>query len=176
MFPSKIIQKSTKKQQETMDGTISLILHGCKLAKDLELNLANSATQPETLSRSCEEIIRVFANAKERLHVHQLGTTFYPHPMLFREPQDLQQQQNIDPILQEWLGTSCTSAETLFHQTQGVMAESALGLIESKIGGGIQMGSGGLAIESGSRSDVQAVDASDSGRGSSSSSKRPRIR
>ncbi|KAH8480565.1 hypothetical protein H0E87_030733 [Populus deltoides] len=159
-----------------MDGTISLILHGCKLAKDLELNLANSATQPETLSRSCEEIIRVFANAKERLHVHQLGTTFYPHPMLFREPQDLQQQQNIDPILQEWLGTSCTSAETLFHQTQGVMAESALGLIESKIGGGIQMGSGGLAIESGSRSDVQAVDASDSGRGSSSSSKRPRIR
>jgi hypothetical protein len=56
------------------------------------------------------------------------------------------------------------------------MAESALGLIESKIGGGIQMGSGGLAIESGSRSDVQAVDSSDSGRGSSSSSKRPRIR
>ncbi|XP_061987692.1 WRKY transcription factor 55 [Populus nigra] len=160
-----------------MDDTISLILHGCKLAKDLELNLANSASQPETLSRLCEEIIRVFANAKESLHAHQLGTTFYPHPMLFREPQDLQQQQNIDPILQEWLGTSCTSAmETLFHQTQGVMAESALGLIESKIGGGIQMGSGGLAIESGSRSDVQAVDASDSGRGSSSSSKRPRIR
>lgn len=160
-----------------MDDTISLILHGCKLAKDLELSLANSASQPETLSK-CEEIIRVFANARERLHVHQLGTTLYPHPMLFREPQDLQQQQNTDPILQEWLGTSCTSAmETLFHQTQGVMAErSALGLIESKIGGGIQMGSGGLAIESGSRSDVQAVDASDSGRGSSSSSKRPRTR
>ncbi|KAJ6297110.1 hypothetical protein OIU78_022772 [Salix suchowensis] len=121
-----------------MDDTVSLILHGCKLAEDLALNLANLANQPENLSKSCEEIIRVFADAKERLSFHQLSTTLYPHPMLFREPQDLQHQQNIDPILQEWLGSSCTSAmETLLHQTPGVMAErSALGLIESKVGGG----------------------------------------
>ncbi|KAJ6762280.1 WRKY TRANSCRIPTION FACTOR 55 [Salix koriyanagi] len=161
-----------------MDDTVSLILHGCKLAEELALNLANLANQPENLSKSCEEIIRVFADAKERLSFHQLSTTLYPHPMLFREPQDLQHQQNIDPILQEWLGSSCTSAmETLLHQTPGVMAErSALGLIESKVGGGLQMGSGGLFIESSSRSDAQAMDPSDSGRGSSSSSKRPRKR
>ena len=161
-----------------MDDTISLILDGCKLAEDLALNLANLANQPENLSKSCEEIIRVFADAKERLSFHQLSTTSYPHPMLFREPQDLQHHQNIDPILQEWLGSSCTSAmETLLHQTPGVMAErSALGLIESKVDGGLQMGSGGLFIESSSRSDAQAMDPSDSGRGSSSSSKRPRKR
>ncbi|KAJ6744583.1 WRKY TRANSCRIPTION FACTOR 21-RELATED [Salix purpurea] len=161
-----------------MDDTVSLILHGCKLAEELALNLANLANQPENLSKSCEEIIRVFAGAKERLSFHQLSTTSYPHPMLFREPQDLQHQQNIDPNLQEWLGSSCTSAmETLLHQTPGVMAErSALGLIESKVGGMLQMGSGGLFIESSSRSDAQAMDPSDSGRGSSSSSKRPRKR
>ncbi|CAK7339995.1 unnamed protein product [Dovyalis caffra] len=157
-----------------MDETISLILHGCRLAKDLELNLANLANQPEILSNSCEQIIRAFIDARERLNVHQQDATSYPRYM----GQQLQQQQNIDPSVQEWLRTSCTSAmETLFHQTQDLMAErSGLGLIESKVGGGIQMGSGGLVIELGSRSDVQAMEASDSGRGSSSSSQRPRRR
>ncbi|KAF9670392.1 hypothetical protein SADUNF_Sadunf13G0063500 [Salix dunnii] len=162
-----------------MDETISLILHGCKLAKDLELNVANLANQPEALSKLCEDIIRVFINARERLNVHQQETTSYTHHLLFREPQELQQQQNIDPSVQEWLKTSCTSTlETLFHQTQGLVAErSAMGLIESKLGGGMQMVSGNLVIELGSRSDhVQVIDASDSGRGSSSLSQRPRRR
>lgn len=159
--------KKPRKQQETnMDETISLILHGCKLAKDLELNLANLASQPEKFSRSCEDIIRVFINARERLNVHQQDTTSYTHHMLFREPRELQQQQNIDPSLQEWLRTSCPSAmETLFHQSQVLVPEKT------------QMGSGDFVIELGSRSDhVQAIDASDPGRGSSSSSQRPRRR
>ncbi|KAL9379622.1 hypothetical protein Peur_028104 [Populus x canadensis] len=159
--------KNPRKQQETnMDETISLILHGCKLARDLELNLANLASQPEIFSKSCEDIIRVFINARERLNVHQQDTTSYTHHMLFREPRELQQQQNIDPSLQEWLRTGCPSAmETLFHQSQVLVPEKT------------QMGSGDFVNELGSRSDhVHAIDASDPGRGASSSSQRPRRR
>ncbi|XP_057778450.1 WRKY transcription factor 55 isoform X2 [Salvia miltiorrhiza] len=48
-----------------------LILYGCKLAKEMEQNLPMLANQPEALLASCEEIITIFNNVKERLIVSQ---------------------------------------------------------------------------------------------------------
>lgn len=162
MFKSKINPKK-EKQQETMDETISLIFHGCKLVKDLESSLPNLANQPESLSKLCDDIIRVFINARERLNAHQEDPTLYPR-MVFREPQELQQPQNVDPSLQEWLRTSCTSAMELFHQTQLMAERSSSGLLENKAGG----------IELCGR-DLQTMDnVSDSARASSSQRQRRR--
>lgn len=57
-----------------MEEIISLIQDGCKLARDLELNLTSSlAKQPGMLSYHCEEIIRAFGNARERLILFSQG-------------------------------------------------------------------------------------------------------
>ncbi|OVA17303.1 DNA-binding WRKY [Macleaya cordata] len=50
-----------------MEETLSVIIHGCKLARDLESNLANLSGSPNVLSNSCNEIIRVFESAIHRL-------------------------------------------------------------------------------------------------------------
>ncbi|KAK8514391.1 hypothetical protein V6N13_063282 [Hibiscus sabdariffa] len=107
---------------------LSLILHGCRLAKDLEERLGDLANQPETLSRSCDDIIHMFAGARERLN--------NAHP---QDPSLFPQQQQTDPSLQEWLN-------------YGVITQ-AMDVIQSSIS-------------------MQAMDVSDSGRGSSSSSQR----
>ncbi|KAI4372880.1 hypothetical protein MLD38_011063 [Melastoma candidum] len=49
------------------DDTINLILHGCKLVKDLEVSLPNIANQPALLSKFCEDIIAVFFATKQRI-------------------------------------------------------------------------------------------------------------
>ncbi|XP_039053639.1 WRKY transcription factor 55-like [Hibiscus syriacus] len=80
------------KQKNPMDPVqqaLSLILHGCRLTKELEARLGDLANQPETLSKSCDDIINTFASAKEMLnnaHPHQ-GSS----------------QQQTDPSLQELL-------------------------------------------------------------------------
>lgn len=47
------------------DSLQSMILHGCNLAKNLERNLPILANQPDTLVKSCEEIVSVFRNVRE---------------------------------------------------------------------------------------------------------------
>ncbi|KAI3882579.1 hypothetical protein MKX03_010698 [Papaver bracteatum] len=51
-----------------MEETLSIIIHGCKLARDLESNLANLTGQPNVLSSSCNEILRVFEMSANRLN------------------------------------------------------------------------------------------------------------
>ncbi|XP_039070822.1 WRKY transcription factor 55-like isoform X2 [Hibiscus syriacus] len=71
---------------------LSLILHGCKFADDLEAMLGDLANQPQTLSKACDDIINIFATSKERLN------------NAHHQPLPLQQMQpGPDPSLQEWL-------------------------------------------------------------------------
>ncbi|KAK1283187.1 WRKY transcription factor 55 [Acorus calamus] len=52
---------------EENQETMSLILHGCALAQDLESNIAGYAGQPELLLASCDRISDVFRQASNRL-------------------------------------------------------------------------------------------------------------
>ncbi|KAK8676055.1 hypothetical protein V6N13_034109 [Hibiscus sabdariffa] len=66
-----------------------LILNGCKLARDLEARLVDLGNQPETLSKSCDDIINIFTAAKQGLN------NAHPQdPYLFTHGQ---------PSQQEWL-------------------------------------------------------------------------
>ncbi|KAL3622037.1 DNA binding domain [Castilleja foliolosa] len=53
------------------ENLASFILYGCKLAKELEQNLPMLANQHDILLFSCEDIIRVFSNIRERLIISQ---------------------------------------------------------------------------------------------------------
>ncbi|KAF6143036.1 hypothetical protein GIB67_041104 [Kingdonia uniflora] len=43
-----------------MEEALPLIIHGCKLARELESNLHHFANQPGFLSNACDEIMKVF--------------------------------------------------------------------------------------------------------------------
>ncbi|KAA8533964.1 hypothetical protein F0562_031481 [Nyssa sinensis] len=58
-----------------MDESIFDILNGCKLARELESNLPNLANQRNVLINSCDEIISMFRNARDRLNADQDPTT-----------------------------------------------------------------------------------------------------
>ncbi|KAI3925157.1 hypothetical protein MKW98_009807 [Papaver atlanticum] len=58
-----------------MEETLSMIIHGCKLARDLESNLANLTGQPNVLSSSCNDILRVFEVSANRLNELMMSTT-----------------------------------------------------------------------------------------------------
>nr|AXY96408.1 WRKY transcription factor 55 [Canarium album] len=115
-----------------MDDLISLILHGCRLAKDLESNLPNLANQPPNLlSRSFDDIINIFHTAKERLNALPPSSSPSLSPSFFYPAQTSTQLsyhpshphlnlQSIDPTLnlQEWLRSSVTQAMEGVIQTQ----------------------------------------------------------
>ena len=79
-----------------MEETNSLVLYGCKLARDLELSFPNMANNPSILSRSCDEIIRVFSMARDRLNAHEL-----------------QVAEHGGGVVQDWLRS--TQAMSLLH-------------------------------------------------------------
>ncbi|KAE8735776.1 WRKY DNA-binding protein 70, putative isoform 1 [Hibiscus syriacus] len=110
---------------DPLQQALSLIHRGCRLAKDLEARLGDLANQPETLYKSCDNIVNMFASAKEMLN--------NVHP-----------QQQTDPSLQELLN-------------YGVITQ-AMDMIQS----------GRTSISIGE--EIQAMEVSDSGIGSSSSS------
>ncbi|KAL4368353.1 hypothetical protein GQ457_05G023370 [Hibiscus cannabinus] len=96
-FTSSFLLKScptptpTPKQSQTMVPQLALylILNGCKLARDLEARLVDLGNQPETLSKSCDDIINIFTAAKQGLN------NAHPQdPYLFTHGQ---------PSQQEWL-------------------------------------------------------------------------
>ncbi|EEF41581.1 hypothetical protein RCOM_0689810 [Ricinus communis] len=135
-----------------MDEFISLILHGIKLAKDLEPSLRNLATQQDMLSR-LDGIIRVFITAKESLRAQE--PSLY-HQMLFREL-GLQQHNQVDPSLQEQLLRAKSMME--LFQMQGSTSLERKQPSSSSSGGGGRMdhfvSGGGLAMELGGSMDVQ---------------------
>ncbi|KAK2637243.1 hypothetical protein Ddye_032035 [Dipteronia dyeriana] len=109
-----------------MEEIMSMVVHGCKLAKELESNLAATmeagSQQPSLMiSRSCDDIIKIFSIVKER--VDNNGMVEYHHQnqnqMLYPEAAGAGLVPgNIDPSLQEWLRSSVTQAmdHLLFHK------------------------------------------------------------
>ncbi|KAA8539703.1 hypothetical protein F0562_026395 [Nyssa sinensis] len=150
-----------------MDETISsMIKNGCKLAKDLELNLPYLANlQPNILSKSCDEIASMFINARDRLNALAV---YHDQP---RE-------------VQEWLRYGCTRAMDLLNAQVAVAAgKSAVdmqGVPENM--GGSQWRPPGLQVVPvqdslrlrGNRLEIQPMDVSNSGEGSSSQRTRRR--
>lgn len=96
-----------------MEEAVSLILRGCSLARELEfnvLNLGNNSSvnlrQPHLLAQSCDEILSVFAAAKDRLERPPLTPA----------------QRNVG--LEEWLRSTCSQAMELaqLQMTTSVVA------------------------------------------------------
>ncbi|KAL0401075.1 UNVERIFIED_CONTAM: WRKY transcription factor 55 [Sesamum latifolium] len=142
-----------------MDENLALVLYGCKLAKDLEQNLPHLARHLDTLLVSCEDIIRVFTNVKERLVSR--GQTNVP-----RQPQELQRlDDDIGVGIQEWLRSGMV-----------VEQEQPSGL--EFVVRGLSTGGGdvGRSLRGGTSGDVQhpPMDAPDSSRTSSSSQRQRR--
>lgn len=130
-------------QKHTMDTTtLSLILDGCKLAKELEdsIGILGSQLQPEILSKSCDDIINIFATAKQRLN-HQ-DPSLFTHRHLLHPPQDSSaHHMQTDPSLREWLKYG-----VITDMTQSCRTSTSMG------------------------GEIQAMDVSDSGKAASSSS------
>lgn len=167
-----MFKNTTSQTKQTMDNiseTISLIHHGCNLARDLESNLPNLANQPENLfpiSKSLDEIMRIFREARERLHsssaAHQDPLSSYVHVA--------QQQQQIDASLQEWLRCNYTQAmEDHYIQTQRLISEKSSAATPSDM-----RDSGGDQIQAMDR--IITVVSHDMINVSSSSQSRPRRR
>ncbi|KAF8397047.1 hypothetical protein HHK36_018685 [Tetracentron sinense] len=86
----------------SMEETLSLIIHGCKLVRDLESNLPNLINQPNFLPDTCNEIIKVFTSAVHRLNSHH-PPSYDPH-MVFGEPPEARLPEiDAGPVVQEWL-------------------------------------------------------------------------
>ncbi|XP_040999647.1 WRKY transcription factor 55-like [Juglans microcarpa x Juglans regia] len=177
MFRSKTSQtKQRTTSSETMEGRIvSLIRHGCKVARELESNLPKLADHPNMLSKSCDEIIKAFGTAKERLYTQDSSTAHDPgHMYLLREPQE-SQQPKIEASLQGWLRSSYTQTMDDMFQMQLQAERSPPFDMKESGSNAVQLvaGLGGGEVEGSARSwsmggdQLRSVDPSDSGIGSS---------
>ncbi|KAJ8764123.1 hypothetical protein K2173_005029 [Erythroxylum novogranatense] len=136
---------------------ISLILQGCKLAREVESSLANQP-QPEALAKSLDEIIRVFMAANDGLNVAQENPICsYPAgTMLHQQKEGLQESLVAS-------STSCASVMELYHLHE-MSSSSSRRLVEITRN---QMSASG---------DVQAMDTSEASRGAAASSSSQRQR
>ncbi|XP_059459181.1 WRKY transcription factor 55 [Corylus avellana] len=148
--------------------TSLLFQRGFKLVRELESNLPNLADQPNMLSKSCDEIVNAFRNAKEGLHLH----------MMFRQPQESQQQQpQTETSLEGWRRSSnCTHPIMEILQMQ-LQADRTPPFSRSDV---LFAGEGGREAEGSARSksigggELHPMDVSDSGVVSSSQRQRRR--
>ncbi|XP_050155836.1 WRKY transcription factor 55-like [Malus sylvestris] len=144
-----------------MDEIISLILHGCELARELGETLPNLATQPDSLFNSLEKITKIFGSAKERvLHSQDSSSSSYLHNTLTLE------HQQIGTSVEQWLRSNPQAMDII--QTQLAADRN-----EAKISGGIDIRGLEAAVKGSQAVDV--VPASDLNI-ASSSSQRPRQR
>lgn len=72
-----------------MEEIVSLIYNGCRLARDLEVNLPNLANQPEILWNNCHEIVRIFTDTRDRINAQFGGGNI--------------QSENVGGAMQQWL-------------------------------------------------------------------------
>ncbi|RVX03056.1 WRKY transcription factor 55 [Vitis vinifera] len=145
-----------------MEETLSHIVRGCKLARELESNIPNLAKQPRMLAKSCDEIMKIFGTAKERLNAQDDHSAY---PYMFAQASGMETSGE----MQEWLKTSYLQA-----------LQAQYGLTESKVGGiepvtlsghpGFELGGRdreGSARSTGSGGEFQAMEGSDSGNSNS---------
>lgn len=85
-----------------MEEIVSLIYNGCRLVRDLEVNLPNLANQPQILWNNCDEIVRIFTDTRDRINVQFGGGN---------------QLENVGGEMQQWLRYSSTPQ--LVQQQEG---------------------------------------------------------
>ncbi|KAK6932907.1 WRKY domain [Dillenia turbinata] len=103
----------------SMNEITYLVYLACKAARELESNLRNLANNPNLLHKSCEEVIQLFANARDRLimtddNVHDEDTMFSDqgHHQLHHASSS-QSLQPPHSLLPEWLRFSSSSQPPL---------------------------------------------------------------
>ncbi|PIA37423.1 hypothetical protein AQUCO_03000182v1 [Aquilegia coerulea] len=96
-----------------MEETLSTIIHGCNLARYLESNLPHLSNQSSTLSNYCDEIIRVFKTAKDRLDKDNPLLPF-DTKIALQEPSELRLNE-LDAAVHEWLRSSYAQNMELVH-------------------------------------------------------------
>ncbi|XP_058111103.1 WRKY transcription factor 55 [Magnolia sinica] len=156
---------------------IQLILHGCALAKDLESNLPTLANQPNFLSSSCKQIIRVFNKAMDLLNT--------PHPspyshMIFSEPPESWRPTSTEAMdllhAHALVGRNPFDVHMFSAPKIGVANDLDLGLeittsgVDLELGQPMEYAAAGdveASVRSRSTGEFQATDTSDSGRSSS---------
>lgn len=163
---------------------ISIIRQGCKLARELEANLPSLTDQHNMLLTSCDEIIKVFDTAKERLCTTQFQdpVSHTPMSMLVRQAQESRQTQiEAAADLQGWLRSSYTQAMDIFQlQLQADQSRNPFGT--QKLGSDVHVAAGRDHAEASARSrsigggefPVPPIDVSDSVTGNSSSQRQRR--
>ncbi|KAG8381006.1 hypothetical protein BUALT_Bualt06G0075900 [Buddleja alternifolia] len=164
-----------------MEESLPLIAYGCKLAKEIEQNLPNLATQPDILLSNCEEILRVFGNIRERL-VSQAQMSIVPKQQ--QAGDEFQQLgDHIGVGIQEWLrrGTSGATHESMSllnavvesGRMKGTMEESGLEFKVRDLMGGRDVA---RSLAGGTRGEIVGpiINAPDSNRTSSSQRQRKR--
>ncbi|CAH1438826.1 unnamed protein product [Lactuca virosa] len=95
-------------QKSAMEEIVSLIFHGRKLVKDLEEALPNIPNQPYLLISLCDEISRVFGDARERL---SLVVQEYGH----HEPPPTMEVGGGSGSVPEWLRSSHATDMVILH-------------------------------------------------------------
>lgn len=143
---------------------VSLLLQGCKLARDLESSLPDLGNRPDLVSNSCEQILGVFnaaleqiVNPSDRPHEVQMNAADFmqQNPM----PHHQQQQQQL-PV--QYYGPAPADA----GEARALLEASGSG------GGGGGAEAGGSAVVG----QVGAAEGSDPGGRASSSPSAPRSR
>lgn len=143
-----------------MEEINSLILHGCKLARELELNLPNLSNHPGFLSRSCQDIASIFGAAVEGLNNQGSTSTSY----VGQSSHEMEAPEIGGGMVQEWLRYGGGSqAVGLLIQTQLLAEQGRMAAGMGVLGHGFGGGGG----------EAQPMDAADSSRGTASSSVRP---
>ncbi|KAI3519661.1 hypothetical protein L1887_08876 [Cichorium endivia] len=109
-----------------MEEIVNLIFHGRKLVKDLEEALPNIPNQPYLLINLCDEISRVFGNARDRL---SLVVQDYGH----HEPPAAMDAGGSAP---EWLRSSHATDMVLHEQLAQHQHHGLEAVVGQELGGG----------------------------------------
>ncbi|XP_071707796.1 WRKY transcription factor 55-like [Rutidosis leptorrhynchoides] len=112
-----------------MEEIVSLILHGCKLVKNLEETLPNIANQPHVLINSCDDISRVFGNVREKLSTALQEYRHHEPPMEVgggSVPEWLRGSRSMDMVLHD--------EQLVLHQQHGSDAIASQELGSGNVG------------------------------------------
>ncbi|KAK4746950.1 hypothetical protein SAY87_025987 [Trapa incisa] len=111
--------------------TVSLLLYGCSLARDLESNLPDLVSQPDSIVNSCHRIARVFSVVQEQ--ISNVSVHHHQHDAQVASFMQLQHHQVQQVPLQRYSPPSAALPET------PVTGGEAAGASASRIAGARQL-------------------------------------
>ena len=114
-------QKNPELTMEDYTSTKSLVLYGCRLAKDLESNLDDAFNKADEGANLCDQIAKIFGSAAERLRGGQ-GQRSSSSSRAVSPIPDQAMHASVDASLHEWLANSSGFV------TQGIDANQPVSL------------------------------------------------